>query len=438
MGFGKVWSGIKSAASAVARVGSAAWSAAKEVAGKVIETMAEKAEHFVDDVKQAWNAVKPHITLIRANLQKAAKLAPIPWVKAALLALDQGLGALAAFENTSIAKKIEAAIQWSIKMAKRLQEQKRPEAEAEAANVDTQTTTDDLTDEELTLAKQHQETFRFAERESASSTARYQLELAAALNDYQIVKTELSKTIEAAPTDFEHYLRLRATDKLLAMADKKFRAAATIDDLSADDLFLVRIAADLIKSSPELSQEAAARLDRVLTERYGKKLAPFVFEEMIASWAKRAEVLAMKWAATNHEHAKNNMLLKRLTLAQEIQDELAPEEATQLEQLRKDVPIKKQELDTLAQQQHDLERYVGAAEGFLQLLEKSPEQLVQEEREYLLDDGPRVGQILIDCAQHDTAFVTLDSESRALVIDFANAFKTDSKHRMHTLLEVTA
>ncbi|MVW64217.1 hypothetical protein GPY61_30245 [Massilia sp. NEAU-DD11] len=432
--FSSAWNSIKSAATAVGRAATAAWGAAKEVAGKAIEWMAEKAEHFVNDVKKAWAAVKPYVTVIRTTLQTAAAMVPVPWVRAALLALDKALGALTAFENSPIAKKIDAAIQWAIKMAKRLQESKKGKTETAGE----QAATDELTDEELNLAKQHQETFRFAERESFTSTARYQLELAAALNDFQIAQTELAKTIDAAPADFEHYLRLRATQKLLDMADKKFRSAATIDDLSADDLFLVRIASDLIKPSPELSQEAAARLDRVLSERYGKKLAPFVFEEMIASWAKRAEVMENQWTANNRSYVKDNMLLKRLTLAQEIQGELAPEEAAQLEQLRKEVPAKKQELDALAEHQHDLERYVGAAEGFLQLLEKTPEQLEEEERDYLLDDGPRVGQILIDCAQHDTPFAALDDEARALVIDFANAFSTDSKNRMKDILEVTA
>jgi hypothetical protein len=395
--------------------------------------MAEKAEHFVDDVKKAWQAVKPYVTAIRTTLRMAAKAAPVPWMKAALLALDQGLGALTAFENSPIAKKIDAAIQWAIKMAKRLHEQKKADVEL----VNEQAAAEELSDEELKLAKQHQETFRFAERESLSSTARYQLELAAALNDFQIAQTELSKAIEASPTNFEHYLRLRATQKLLDMADKKFRSAATIDDLSADDLFLVRIASDLIKASPELSKEAAARLDRVLTERYGKKLAPFVFEEMIASWAKRAEVLAAQWTTDNRSLAKDSMLLKRLTLAHEIQGELSTEEAEQRDQLGREVPAKKAELDALAQRQFDLERYVGAAEGFLQVLEKTPEQLDKEGRDYVLEDGPRVGQILIDCAQHDTAFASLDADAQALVIDFANMFSTDSKDRMKDILEVT-
>ena len=431
--FNNVWSGVTSAASAVGSVISSTWSAAKSAAGAAMEWMADKAEHFVDDVKKAWAAVKPYVTVIRTTLRAAAAVVPVPWVKAALLALDTGLGALTAFENSPIAKKVEAAIQWSIRMAKRLQEQRR----AAEASKGEQTVAEELTDEELHLARQHQETFRFAERESVSAEMRHQLELAAAINDFEIAQAELTRTIDASPADFEHYLRLRATQKLLDMADRKFRLASTIDDLSADDLFLVRIAADLIKPSPELSREAAARLDRVLGELHGTKLAPFVFEEMIASWAKRADVLEVQWVADNRTHARDSMLLRRLVLAEEIQDELAPEEAAQLAQLRMDVPARKRELDALAQRQHDLERYVGAAEGFLQLLEKTPEQIEQEDRGYLLEDGPRVGEILIDCAQHDTAFASLDAGKQALVTDFANAFSTDSKNRMIKILEVT-
>ncbi len=432
--FSSVWSGVKSVASTVGSVVSAGWQAAKEVAGKAVAWMADKAERFVDNVKEAWTAVKPFVTVIRAALQAAAAAVPIPWMKGALIALDKGLAALTAFENSPIAKKVEAAIQWAIKMAQRLQGNKMPDAtvtgEQEAA--------DELSHDELKLAKQHQQTFRFAERESGSAAVRHQLELAAALNDFQIARTELAQAIEASPTDFEHYLRLRATQKLLNLADRTFRSAVTIDDLSADDLFMVRIASDLVKATPELSREAAARLDRVLEERHGRKLTPFVFEEMIASWAKRAEVLENQWMIANREHAKDAMLLKRLTLAQDIQDELAPEEAAQQEQLRVEVPAKKSELDKLAQRQHDLERYVGAAEGFIQLLEKTPEQIEAEDRGYLLHDGPRVGQILIDCAQNDVAFSSLDAEAQSLVTDFANAFSIDSRNRMKEILEVTA
>ena len=394
--------------------------------------MAEKAEKFVDGVKNAWQAVKPYVDQIRSVLQTAAKTVPIPWLSAALTLLDKGLGALTAFENSPIAKKVDAAIKWAIELAKRWQKAKQEQKQENEQEGDR------LNAEELELAKRHQDNLRFAEREVVPEAQRHQLELASAINDFEIAKTDLANAIDDAPTDFEHYLRLRATQKLLNMADKKFRAAKSVDDLSADDLFLVRIASDLIKAKPELSEEAARRLDRLLTERYGKKLTPFVFEELIASWAKRAETLGEQWNVANRRYAKDSMQFKRLTLAKNIQGELSAEEAAELEKLESEVPMQKQALDALVTRQRDIERNVGAAEGFLQLLEKTPEQIEQEDRGYLIEDGAHVGKLLIECAEYDKPFSTLSSEDQSLLIDYSNIFQSESKDRMRIVLDMAA
>jgi hypothetical protein len=423
-----VGSFVSSTASKIGRVASSAWETAKDVAGRAVGWMAEKAEKFVDDVKNTWQMVKPYVEHIRAGLRAAAGItAEIPFLSGALLALDQVLGALTAFEKSPIAKKVDEAIKWAIKLAQRWK--KAPEGKEENEN---------LSEEELKTAKQHQENLRKAEREVESEAVRRQLELASVINDFEIAKTDLSKAIAAAPTDFEHYLRLRATQKLLTMADKTFRAAKSVADIDADDIFLVRIAADLIKANPELGKEASLRLDRLLQARCGKKLTPFVFEELIASWAMRGKELGKRWEEANRNFSKDKILLKRLTLAKDIQAELSEEEALELTNLEKTVPELKQKLDSLAQQQHDVERYTGAAEGFLQLLEKTPEQIEEEDREYLIEDGARVGEILIDCAQNDIPFSKLDSEQQCLVNDYANIFKRESQARTELLLEAAA
>jgi hypothetical protein len=264
------------------------------------------------------------------------------------------------------------------------------------------------------------------------------LELASAINDYEIARSDLANAIDSSPENFEHYLRLRATQKLLNMTDKKFRSAQSVDDLSADDLFIVRIASDLVKANPELSSEAAARLDRVLTEKYGTKLTPFVFEEMIASWGARAKELGAQWDEANRRYAKDAMLLKRLILARDIQDELSAEESSQLERLAEEVPNAKQQLDALATKKRDIERYVGAAEGFLQLLEKTEEEIEREDRSYLLEDGAAVGKLLIDCAQHELPFDMLTYEQQSLITDYANVFAREARSRMEKVLEMAA
>lgn len=422
-----IGSAVSSVASGIASVGSAVFNGAKEMAGRAIGWMAEKAEVFVDGVKKVWGAVKPYVQEIRGALRAAAAVVPIPWVKAALIGLEQGLGALTAFENSPIAKKINAAIQWSINLAKRWRSGRQIQEEREER----------LSDAELEEARRHQENMRFAEREVVSPEHRHELELAAAINDYEIAKADLGRALDAEPENFEHYLRLRATQKLLQMSDKKFRLAKSVDELSADDLFLVRIASDLVKPNPELSSEAAARLDRVLSEKYGKKLTPFVFEELIASWSVRAKELQEQWSVANRDYAKDTMLLKRLQLARNVQNELSAEEAEELTRLEASVPTSKTRLDGLATRQRDIERYVGAAEGFLQLLEKTEEQIEQEDRSYLIEDGAQVGKLLVECAESDKPFSSLSQDDQALIIDYSNIFQNEAKDRMQKVLEVT-
>ncbi|BCO29032.1 hypothetical protein MIZ03_3943 [Rhodoferax lithotrophicus] len=425
-----IGSAVSSVASAVGRGVSAAYNTAKDMAGRAVGWMAEKAGNFVDGVKKVWDTVKPYVAQIRTALKAAAAATAVtfPWLSGALVLLDNGLGALTAFENSPIAKKVQQAIDWSIKLAQRWQGNKKEEQKEHEY----------LNEEELEQAKKYQEDLRFAEREVVSPEQRHQLELASVFNDFEIASADLDKTIKSAPEDFEHYLRLRATQKLLAMAEQKFRTAKTVDDISADDIFLVRIASDLIKANPELSNNAALRLDRVLTEIHGKKLLPFVFEELIASWAKRAEVLDKQWAQDNKALSKETTLYKYLLGAKEIQSELSAEEMQQLAALEVGLPKQKEALTSLATRQRDMERYVGAAEGLLQVLEKTPEQIEAEDRAYLLEEGTHIGKLLIDCAQTDMPFSQLNKEDQSLLTDYANIFKNESKTRMKGLLEVTA
>lgn len=424
-----VGSAVSSAASAIGRGVSAAYNTAKDLAGRAVGWIAEKAEGFVDGVKNVWNTVKPYMDQIRSALKAAAAATSgIPWLSGALTLLDKGLGALTKFENSPIANKVKQAIDWAIKLAKRWRGNSK----------ENENKPDRLNEEELEEAKKHQENLRFAEREIVSDEQRHQLELAAVFNDYEIASTDLVNTIDKAPENFEHYLRLRASQKLLAMADKKFRMAKTVDDLSADDIFIVRIASDLMKANPELSKEAALRLDRLLTEKYGKKLMPFVFEELIASWAKRADTLENQWKNDNKAYAKDVSLRKYLLGAQEIQSELSIEEKNLLAVLEMELPNKKEKLDILATTHRDVERYVGAAEGLLQVLEKSPEEIEAEGRAYLLEESQHIGKLLIDCAQNEKPFSELDAENQSLMTDYANIFKKESKARMKSILEVTA
>lgn len=429
MGFwSSVGSFVSSAVSSVGTAVSGAFSAAKEYAGKAIGWMAEKAEGFVKGVKQVWQTVKPYVEIVRAGLRAAAvATAGIPWLSGALSFLDKGLGALTAFENSPIARKIDAAIKWSIQLAKRWQERRQNKEMGE-----------ELTEEELSEARQHQKTMRLAEREALSEEERLRLELTSAINDYEIARKDLALTIESGPADTEHYLRLRATQKLLKMSDQKFRNAKSIDDIGADDLFIVRVAADLIKPDMELSKKAAVRLDRLLIEEYGKTLQSFVYEELIASWKKQAATLDVEFDEANKVLAKIKVDQRRLEIAKKVQTELDDKEAAELASLHKAVPAQEASLNEIATRRRDIERYADAAEGFLQLLEKSEEQLEKEDRSYVIDEGAAVGKIIIEVADKNTPFNQLKSEDQSLIADFANIFRKEAQQRMESVLEMTA
>ncbi len=293
-----------------------------------------------------------------------------------------------------------------------------------------------MTDEELATAQKHQATFRSIEIELDDEQARETCELAASINDFKIAKTLLAKALEGDPADFEHYLRLRATQKLLKMADATFQNAKTIDDIGTDVLFLVRTASNLIKVNPELSMTAAKKLDVVLKEQYGTTLAPFVFEEMVGSWGAMAKDLNAQWAEANKKRAQMNVAFKSLTLNKQLQGHLAPDEEEELTRLQIELPVAQTKLHDLDIQRNDIARYVGAIEGFLQLLEKSQEEIEANGHSYLFKDGAKVGMILMRCAQEGLAFNDLVLDEQDLITDYANIFSAEADVRMERVLEI--
>jgi hypothetical protein len=231
--------------------------------------MATKAEKFVGNIKSVWKTAKPFVSMVRKGLDMAAEyilLTPFPWIGGALKLISLGLGALTAFEKSPIAKAVDKAIQWSIKLAKKwhapstgMKEKERPTENA-------------IAEDEMDTARQHQETFRAAAQEpTLSDEQRRLLEVASVINDFELAKADVERAMTATPVDFEHYLRIRATNKLLKLSEAKFKSAKDICDLTSDDLFLVEIASDLVKSTPELSENSSDRLNNILEEQGGFK-----------------------------------------------------------------------------------------------------------------------------------------------------------------------
>ncbi len=423
MGFWSgVWDGVTSAVSAVTDTVAAAWESTKKVAAKAISWMAEKAETFVGTVKSVWQKVKPFIsTVVQPALKIAAKwaatnLPTFPWVAGAIVAFDKALGALVAWDQTEMAAKVEKAINWAIDRAKQLKGTW-------------------LNDEEMAAAEQHEETLREA-RSNLRGDAAKAIDLASLITSYAQLTTRISNVLENSNIEsFEHYLRLRAAQKLLKDTEKRLTEAQDIHAINADDLFLMEVGAELLKKDPQISDAQAMRLDDIILSRFKQKLIPFVFEEMIMAWGHSLQDMEQEWKTLNEALAKDKVLLRRLEVAQRLSD-LEPEEAAMLKELQDKLPPLREKLETQRKRTNEMRSYVFAAEGFLQMLEKNREDYAG--KEYLLDDSAKAGMIIIECAQHGRQWEELTEDEQALIIDFANIYEEASRARAAKLVEVAA
>lgn len=428
MGFWSSVSGFcSSVASGIGSVASSAWSGVKSVASKVKEVatnavswMADKAEKFVGSVKNVWNKVKPFINdVIRPLVKKAAALAAkhlptFPWVAGALIALDKALGVLVEWEKGDLAKRIGQAINWCIEKAKTLK------------NLI-------LSPKEMEEAQEHEEVLKEA-RGQFKGEAAQAVDLASLINSYAQLSTRIKDVIDNIQiTDFDHYLRLRASQKLLAESESKLTESQDIDAITKDDLFLMEVGSELLKPNPQLSNEDMVKFDEIIMNRFGKKLIPFVFEEMVIAWVINLQSLESEWKAINDEIAKEQVLLRRLQVGKRLGD-LESQEMEILTELEKKVPVLQKELDSKRRRTNEMRNYVFAAEGFLQMLEKDPEEYA--DKQYLMDDCASVGMIIIDCAQGNIVWEDLEEEQQELIIDFANIYEVDSQSRAKQLVEV--
>ncbi|POT98915.1 hypothetical protein C3369_17445 [Escherichia sp. ESNIH1] len=421
-----LWSGFSSfcssVASAVTSTASRVWNGIKETAAKTVSWMAEKAETFVGSVKSVWEKVKPFISnVIRPIVQNAAKLAEkmlpqFPWVGGALKALDKALGLLVEWDKSELAKRIGKAIEWAINKAKQLKDLF-------------------LTQEEMDEASEHEQALREA-RNQMRGEAASAVDLASLITLYAQLSTRIKDVLDNIQiNDFEHYLRLRASQKLLKDTEQHLTRAQDIDTITDDDLFLIETGNELLKPNPQLSDDATQRLDRVVMARFGKKLIPFVFEEMIMAWGYNLQDMENEWKSLNDDLSKEQVLLRRLQIGQRLGD-LQEDEVPMLNDLEARLPVQQAEMEAKRKRTNEMRNYVFAAEGFLQMLEKEPEEFADQE--YLMEDSSTVGMIIIECAQFGKRWEELNTEQQSLIIDFANIFEKASRARASKLVEVAA
>ncbi len=406
---------VSSAASYVTEKVSDGLSWAREKASQACDWIAEKGERFIDSVKETYQKVKPFLTKVRPWIEKAAGIAPFPWLKSGLMVTAKAIDGLLALENSPTLKALETALRKTIKIAQVVKERY-------------------LTDVEVAEAEKNRDVFNQAEEEyynQINAEQQKALQLNAMINNYGIVKKELRDVLEMGVNDFQHYLRLRATQKLLDVTEEKIIIVESIDDINNDDIFLMEVAENLL-STAELSDKETIRLDGIVQKRFGKSIIPFVFEELLMVWVEKQQSLENEWQTLSKEFAKDRVLKTRLEVAKRTSD-LTEEELTIYNELLPRMTGMETKLKRLDGERRSMKSYVYAAEGFMQILEKDDATLEAEDKDYLIEDSGEIASIIMRVAQNNIPWDTLSEDEQSLITDYANIFEEEGRMRAKQL-----
>ncbi|RBJ68975.1 hypothetical protein C3L29_037685, partial [Pseudomonas sp. MWU12-2534b] len=156
---------------------------------------------------------------MRVGLRTLASHVPWPWVKAVSLGLERALAVLEHLDSHPLAAKVQQAIDWVIARAREWQQRLLDEqeiAEAQARERDLKSA----------MAKT-----QGAEREA--------LQAISLTNRYHLVKALTNRLIETeAFVDFDHYLRVRAVQKLLQLYEEQMTQLEDVVALGQEPLFI--------------------------------------------------------------------------------------------------------------------------------------------------------------------------------------------------------
>lgn len=400
----------------VKETASKAYTWAKEKAAQACDWIAEKGDKFIDDVKETYKKVKPYLQKARPWLDGIAVAisSTFPWLATGIHVVAKVIDGLFALENSPVAQKLEKGLRWTIKLAQFVKERY-------------------LQPEEVAEAKQHQQSFSefLKQATNLSDEQKRTIELQQMLNNYSIVKVELRDTLEMGVADFQSYLRLRAVQKSLNEADYKLSNAQTIEDISDDDKFLINIAEQLL-STAELSDNEAQRLDEITQKRFGKSLIPFVFEELLMVWVQKHESLEKEWSIINKEVSSIKVQRTRLETAKRISG-LTDMENAEYNEICAKLTGQESKLRRVDKERRSMKNYLYAAEGFMQILEKSEEELIAEDRDYLLEDASEVASIIMRVASNNIDWDSLTEDERDMIIAYATIFDAEGKERAKRL-----
>lgn len=387
---------------------------AREKAAQAMDWIADKGEQFIDSVKDVYKKVSPFLKQVRPWLDRVGSLVgiPFPWLKPAISAIGIAIDGLFTLENSPIAHALEKALRGVIKFARFSKDHY-------------------LSEEEVVEAKRYKKTFEQANSLNLNTQEQSAINLSILLNNYHIIKKELRDMLEEGVSDFQQYLRLRAVQKLLDMAEYKLTKTENIEHISKDDMFLIDIGEKMLTKA-ELLQDEAIRLDEIIGQRVGKKLIPFVFEELMVIWVEKQVNLEDEWNACKTEVAKMTATKKRLDSRKKVK-QLSQDDQKTYDEIVAKLAGRQQKLKRLELENRSMENYVYAAEAFMQLLEKDEDELIKEDKSYLIEDTPKIANIIMKVASYNIAWNDLSDEERELLVDYATIYKIEGKERMQKI-----
>lgn len=380
--------------SAIGTFASRLWEKTKEIVAQAVGWLADKAEVFAGAVSKAWKTAKEKYVV--PALVWAREQAPWPWLKSAISVFED---IILRFGDSPLGKKLKEAIEWAIKAARDLRSHVLSAAELSAARIRKAV---------------------FGEAGShLSEDGVMAIRLAERINDYVLVQSTIAHVLETNNVDsFEHYLRLRAAQKLLRMTEQTLSLAQTLEAIGEDDHFLLDVADNLLSPQPQLTDADAARLDGLVRAKLGGRgLIPFVFEEMVKTWQGNVDDMVAEHESRVTKLSQSRIRIDDLEMNIELGNPVSAAEMRELADLRAHVSHEPSLLDGLAARRRELKYYVDAAKGFLQILEGK-----LDDRAYVADEACKVGKIIIDCAQHDRPWNDLSENDQALIVHFANIF----------------
>lgn len=425
MGFwSSVGSFVSSAIDAVSSVTSSVVSTVKDVvstvrdtATKVIDKVIEYGGKIVGAVKNVYETIKPYIAPARKIIQTIGNTIGLkfPWVKAAAEVLDKGLAFLEQLDKNPLVQKISKAIEWGLKVLEEIKQKILKKNELEEA-----------------YQRQHdlQEAYDLMKTDEQKQSVRF----AMLINDFIIVKTRITDALEnfehSQSTDFEYYLRLRATQKLLDIAERKLNTAQDLKAINDNDLFLIKVGTDLLAEDPTLSEADAQRLDKLIQRHHNKKLLPFVFEELIIAWQARLDGIKNNVERLKKELAMMKVDIQQLKSKQKVEP-LSNDELVSLSNLEGNFMNISDEYRQADNDRRSMENYIYASEGFLQMLEKTEEEFkdVVGGDDWIIDSTTEIGTLLIRCVEQGVQWEELTDEEQDLIRDFALIFKKQSEAR---------